>query len=70
MTRKVDVRRFEDAGSRGWFIAKGLGVVIAIALLGLVLDSFGVSFGGYIVLGAVGLFVIVFYIAPWWPSRR
>jgi hypothetical protein len=64
------MRRFEDAGSRGWFVIKGIAVVIAIAVLGVVLDSFGLDIGGYVVLGAVGLFVVVFYVLPWWPSGR
>jgi hypothetical protein len=63
------VRRFEQ-WERGWFIVKAIAVVIAVTVIGLVLDGLGVSFGGYVVLAALLVFVIVVHLLPLLPTRR
>ena len=66
--RAVGVLR--DDGERGWFIVKAIAAVLVATVIGLVLDGFGVSFGGYVVLAAVLVFVLVVYVVPWLPTRR
>jgi hypothetical protein len=63
------VRRFEE-GQLGWFIIKALAVVVAVTVVGLLLDGLGVSFGGYVVLAAFFVFVIVVYLLPLLPTKR
>ena len=63
------MRRF-DQSERGWFIVKALAVVLVVTVIGLVLDGLGLSFGGYVVLAAVAVFVLVVYVLPWLPTRR
>jgi hypothetical protein len=63
------VRRFEE-GQLGWFIIKALAVVVAVTVVGLLLDGLGVSFGGYVVLAAIFVFVIVVYLLPLLPTKR
>jgi hypothetical protein len=63
------VRRV-DQGERGWFIIKAIAVVLVVTVIGLVLDGMGVGFGGYVVLAALLVFVVVVYLLPLLPSKR
>jgi uncharacterized membrane protein len=63
------MRRFRQ-GELGWLLIKGLCVALVILLIGLLLDSFGLNVGGYVVLGACALYVLVAYLLPFWPTRR
>ena len=64
------MRRFDDGGERGWFIIKAIALVIVALVIGLLLDGFGLGIGGYLVLAALAVFVIAFYVVPWLPTRR
>jgi hypothetical protein len=57
-----------DDGELGWLILKALAVLLVVTVAGLLLDSIGVPLGGYLVLGAVGAYVIVVYVFPWLPT--
>jgi len=68
------MRKYRDRGNVGWLIVELVAACLVVAVVGLLLDGLGVSWGGYVVLAAVAVFAIAFYVVPFvptrWPRRR